>query len=200
MGIIHSKNYSIRKKFIQKKFIQKIWKLFILKNHSFFEKNDYRPGLGETKKNSTTYNIQIYSSYSALIFSEMYSRSEIILFIFSIFEPNLLTGILWRHAPPLPFPPPHNHCHGKDWSGLKMESASLNVEKTLLGVLDWRHLLVLGPVEQMSEWEAESCKEQRVLLTSCPAKAKYAELWNENPIDLELRKSEYHSIVLKLMW
>ena len=50
--------------------------------------------LGETEKISTTYNIQIYSSYSALIFSEMYSRSEIILFIFSIFEPNLLTGIL----------------------------------------------------------------------------------------------------------
>ena len=181
MGIIHSKNYSIRKKLFKKKFIQKIWKLFIPKNHSFFEKIDYRPGLGETKKNSTTYNIQIYSSYSALIFSEMYSRSEIILFIFSIFEPNLLTGILWRHAPHLPFSPPHNHCHGKYWSGLKMKSASLNVEKALLGFLDWRHLLVLGPVEQMSEWEAESCKEQRVLLTSCPVKAKYADTLKRKP-------------------
>ena len=46
MGIIHSKNYSIRKKLFNKIFIQKIWKLFIQKNYSFFWKIDYRPGLG----------------------------------------------------------------------------------------------------------------------------------------------------------
>ena len=45
MGIIHSKNYSIRKKLFKKIFIQKIWKLFIQKNYSFFWKIDYRPGL-----------------------------------------------------------------------------------------------------------------------------------------------------------
>ena len=48
MGIIHSKNYSITKKLFNKIFIQKIWKLFIQKNYSFFWKIDYRPGLGET--------------------------------------------------------------------------------------------------------------------------------------------------------
>ena len=45
MGIIHSKNYSIRKKLFKKIFIQKIWKLFIQKNYSFCWKIDYRPGL-----------------------------------------------------------------------------------------------------------------------------------------------------------
>ena len=45
MGIIHSENYSIRKKLFNKIFIQKIWKLFIQKNYSFFWKIDYRPGL-----------------------------------------------------------------------------------------------------------------------------------------------------------
>ena len=45
MGIIHSKNYSIRKKLFNKIFIQKIWKLFIQNNYSFFWKIDYRPGL-----------------------------------------------------------------------------------------------------------------------------------------------------------
>ena len=45
MGIIHSKNNSIRKKLFKKIFIQKIWKLFIQKNYSFFWKIDYRPGL-----------------------------------------------------------------------------------------------------------------------------------------------------------
>ena len=35
MGIIHSKNYSIRKKLFKKILIQKIWKLFIQKNYSF---------------------------------------------------------------------------------------------------------------------------------------------------------------------
>ena len=45
MGIIHSKNYSITKKLFNKIFIQKIWKLFIQKNYSFFWKIDYRPGL-----------------------------------------------------------------------------------------------------------------------------------------------------------
>ena len=45
MGIIHSKNYSIRKKLFKKIFIQKIWELFIQKNYSFFWKIDYRPGL-----------------------------------------------------------------------------------------------------------------------------------------------------------
>ena len=46
MGIVHSKNYSITKKLFNKIFIQKIWKLFIQKNYSFFWKIDYRPGLG----------------------------------------------------------------------------------------------------------------------------------------------------------
>ena len=45
MGIIHSTNYSITKKLFNKIFIQKIWKLFIQKNYSFFWKIDYRPGL-----------------------------------------------------------------------------------------------------------------------------------------------------------
>ena len=45
MGIIHSKNYSITKKLFNKIFIQKIWKLFIQNNYSFFWKIDYRPGL-----------------------------------------------------------------------------------------------------------------------------------------------------------
>ena len=45
MGIVHSKNYSITKKLFNKIFIQKIWKLFIQKNYSFFWKIYYRPGL-----------------------------------------------------------------------------------------------------------------------------------------------------------
>ena len=45
MGIIYSKNYSIRKELFNKIFIQNIWKLFIQKNYSFFLKIDYRPGL-----------------------------------------------------------------------------------------------------------------------------------------------------------
>ena len=45
MGIIHSTNYSITKKLFNKIFIQKIWKLFIQNNYSFFWKIDYRPGL-----------------------------------------------------------------------------------------------------------------------------------------------------------
>ena len=48
MGIIHSTNYSITKKLFNKIFIQKIWKLFIQKNYSFFWKIDYRPGLRPT--------------------------------------------------------------------------------------------------------------------------------------------------------
>ena len=46
MGIIHSTNYSITKKLFNKAFIQKIWKLFIQNNYSFFWEIDYRPGLG----------------------------------------------------------------------------------------------------------------------------------------------------------
>ena len=49
MGIIHSKNYSIRKILFKKIFIQKVWKLFIQKNYSFFWKIDYRPGLVKTQ-------------------------------------------------------------------------------------------------------------------------------------------------------
>ena len=52
MGIIHSKNYSIRKKLFKKIFIQKIWKLFIQKNYSFFLKIDYRPGLSKVDCNA----------------------------------------------------------------------------------------------------------------------------------------------------
>ena len=43
MGIIHSKNYSVRKKLFKKIFIQKNWKLFIQKNYSFFWKNWLSP-------------------------------------------------------------------------------------------------------------------------------------------------------------
>ena len=38
MGIIYSKNYSIRKELFNKIFIQNIWKLFIQKIIHFFEK------------------------------------------------------------------------------------------------------------------------------------------------------------------
>ena len=48
MGIVHSKNYSIRKKLFKRIFIPKIWKLFIQKDYSFFWKIDYRPGLWES--------------------------------------------------------------------------------------------------------------------------------------------------------
>ena len=50
MGIIHSTNYSITKKLINKIFIQKIWKIFITKNYQFFWKIDYRPGLCTCKR------------------------------------------------------------------------------------------------------------------------------------------------------
>ena len=62
MEIIHSKNYSIRKKLFKKIFIQKILKLFIQKNYSFFWKNDYRPGL-KTSHLSLTWLLMLFGNH-----------------------------------------------------------------------------------------------------------------------------------------
>ena len=70
MGIIHSKNYSIRNKLFKKIFIKKIWKLFIQKNYSFFWKIDYRPGLSTNDLTPSTLitNQTISKNFSSISF------------------------------------------------------------------------------------------------------------------------------------
>ena len=55
MEIIHSKNYSYRKKIIQKIFIQKTWQLFIQRDYSFVWKISYCPGLPSSYLYKTKY-------------------------------------------------------------------------------------------------------------------------------------------------